>query len=187
MGNVFYLPSEFFANKYDNTVDVFSFGLVAYHLFSGRRHELNEQNEPILRYLEAIKLEFVKDLVLMATSRDPAKRMPIDFYRTMLRNYTSVSDHYFQLDEIAIKLRNQPTEAKDEVLIALNKYFMNVVRAKMRLKTSLVRRGLSTKEINSPEIDALLNKIASTFKVNQEARQQQERNIGRDDGCCVIL
>lgn len=101
-GGLYYLPLEFFMGQYDRRIDIYSFGLVMYHLFSGHRHTYTSNNQLNINKLNLIELLFVKNLILKATNINPNERKSIDYFKNIFNVYISLYEKVmkkFSIDE----------------------------------------------------------------------------------------
>lgn len=136
-GGLYYLPLEFFMGQYDRRIDIYSFGLIMYHLFSGHRHTYTSNNQLNINKLNLIELLFVKNLVLKATNINPNERKSIDYFKNILKAYLSIfekvmkkfsfdesteSDAVFALNNLIIKSVNKDLDIKLDPNCTINRH-----------------------------------------------------------------
>lgn len=167
-GARFYLPPEFYQNKYDNRIDVYSFGLIMYHLFSGKRHKIKGKGKHALKHISRIPLSVVSCLVRKATSLNPNERKFILYYRNILYLYVILLEDLFDVFDL--------TDVKDQDLIVmglndsivelLNTYYgvglefnlnNNLSQQSKLDEESLIRLAKAIKFINALKTNPVLN------------------------------
>jgi serine/threonine protein kinase len=130
-GGLYYLPMEFFMGKYDSKIDIYSFGLIMYHLFSGHRHSYMSNNQLQINKLGKIPLYFLKNMVIMATSMNPVERKTIFYYKNILEMYLKV------LNEVIKKYALEESNQLDLVIVSLNDSILEHLNDKLDLKLEL--------------------------------------------------
>lgn len=164
-GSVLYLPPEFPTGKYDNTVDLYSLGLVMYNFLSGHIHTLNNNGLPVLEKLSNIRLPFIVDLIEDSTSLIPSKRHNAKFYATRLRYFSEIFTKLLDIssNQSSIKYKDLNTSEKDALLFLLYDDIIKICLNKELLQGKLKDRGFSLNQISLPEIDNFVTMTATAL------------------------
>lgn len=137
IGGLFYLPLEFYLGKYDEKIDVYSFGLIMYHLFCGKRHSYSLNNSLILDSFGKIELRFVRTLVETATNFNIVERRSIYFYRNLLKNYLKVFNDLLTMFEMADDYAALSVNNQNLFLLSLNDYIIELIESNFTLKLDM--------------------------------------------------
>lgn len=164
IGGLFYLPLEFYLGKYDEKIDVYSFGLIMYHLFCGKRHAYSLNNTLILDAINKIELRWVRTLVETATNFNIVERKSIYFYRNVLKNYLKLFADLLDLFELGADYDQLSVYNQNLFLLAINDYLVEFIEVNF----ADVRLDMNGK----PGIDGLLGLGSSS-----EIKSKLERAV----------
>lgn len=131
IGGLYYLPYEFFAGNYDNRVDVYSFGLVVYHLMSGARHTYKKDGSLQLDRVQNIQLNFLKGLIWKATQVNPQKRGFIYNYKDVFMVYVSTLRDLFKKFEFDEYYNLLTLPNKNFVVAYLNETMIQLIEKQL--------------------------------------------------------
>lgn len=185
IGSVLYLPNEFFNSlNYTNRVDVFSYGLVLYYLFTRSFHQWSQSMPGPERYLltphlPLIRLEFIRDVVLIAANYDPNRRRDIFFYKWLFRKYCSKAE--LILNRKRDYKRAESTSEKDEILIETSPSILASVvdesKRERKLESEFVDMGISYNDLNNSNFASQIRYVTPNLSTGTPVK---------DDTGCVI-
>ncbi|RNA12941.1 LISK family kinase [Brachionus plicatilis] len=158
-GGLYYLPLEFFMGQYDKRIDIFSYGLIMYHVFSGQRHTYTANNQLNISKLNLIEILFIKNLILKATNINPNERKSINYFKNILQSYVSLAETVmkkFSLDEYPA--------LESDIVFALNNSIVKNVNKELDIKLdpdcSPTSRGQIQDEKVKKKIDRAIQHLA---------------------------
>jgi serine/threonine protein kinase len=134
IGGLYYLPYEFYAGRYDEKIDVYSFGLVMYHLFSGQRHAYNPSGMLVLEHINLVPNNFVKALIWKATQFKPIRRGMIHYYRDIFKAYTATLRRQFETSRFDELYSVLTLQQRDLAIVHLNDALVEFVERKLSIK-----------------------------------------------------
>jgi serine/threonine protein kinase len=152
IGNSYYLPYEFYTGKYGKNVDVFSFGLVMYHLFTKETHKWSQQRpsesrELIIDASNKIRLHFVDALVDLCVIKEPEERMEILVFRNITLSICT-GQHFTCWRTRATLILN--SETKDRVILRFADEIFAATLSEIVLEAKLCKAGLSLNDLRKP-------------------------------------
>ena len=127
IGGLFYLPLEFYLGKYDEKIDVYSFGLIMYHLFGGKRHAYSLNNSLVLDSINKIELRWIRSLVETATNFNIVDRKSIYFYRNVFKNYLKLFADLVEANELGGDYDELSVYNQNVFLLVLNDYLIEFI------------------------------------------------------------
>jgi hypothetical protein len=148
------MPNEFFSTTYNKRVDVFSFGLVMYHFLTCIPHKWSKSTpgpdrKLILKHMNRIPLQFLKDLILLATNDNHANRRDIFYYKWLLRKYCSCAEKLFDMSHIKDDYAKSTTKQKDLILIQSSTSILKTVSGESNIEKELINIGISYSDLKS--------------------------------------
>lgn len=164
IGGLFYLPLEFYLGKYDDKIDVYSFGLIMYHLFSGKRHSYSLNNALILDGLNRIELRFVRSLIETSANFNIIERKSIYHYRNFLKNYLKIFEDTLEMFEMTNDYNNLNIYNQNIFLLSLNDYLIEFIQVNYSLKLELNGKMNIDALAFSSELKIKLEKAAKHLK-----------------------
>lgn len=191
IGGLFYLPLEFYLGKYDNKIDIYSFGLIMYHLFSGKRHSYTLNNTLVLDYLGKIELNFVRCLVEMAANFNIIERKTIYLYRNFLKNYLKVLDDLMVMFDFKSDYESMNIFNQNLLVLTLNDYILEFIQANYAITKLDVNGKIEVDELAfTDELKSKLEKgvkhlkrLTNTLKLDQNnGKQSIIKNIETQTG-----
>ncbi|UJR31530.1 hypothetical protein I4U23_019019 [Adineta vaga] len=112
IGCVPYMPFDFYTGKYDQSLDVYTFGLTIYHLFTEKRH----QYDLLTRRIKLTDVSPIfSDLIAQCLHSEPNKRPSASEIEITLRMYKNTIEKY--IHDKCIKYGNMLLDEKNEVRI----------------------------------------------------------------------
>lgn len=185
IGSVQYMPPEFHTGHYDNTVDLFSFGLVMYHFLVGRSHKIYTDGRPILNHTHSIRVPLFQKLIQTSTSLYPQQRHNALYYFTRLRNLTDAFSSVLRNHNQLEKYQSKGPEEKDEIFLSYYDECMSIALNKNKLQASLYQNGLSENDIHKPAMEKFLNMTAKALNdIEDNKAKSQMKN---ESTTCALL
>ena len=186
IGNTFYLPYEFYTGKYGKNVDVFSFGLVAYHLFTKETHKWTharpcESRELILSSSSKIRLNVIDAVVDLCVIKDPNERMEILVFKLMLTQFYKSAchmledTHYYDLN----------AEQKDRVVLRFSDEIFAATLSEIVLESKLCEAGLSYNDLKNPETQKYLNTLSVAISGSVMNSIKNKKTQKESNACCI--
>jgi serine/threonine protein kinase len=109
-----YMPLDFYTGKYDQSLDVYTFGLTINQLFTEKQHQF----DLLTRRIELTKPSSVfADLITRCIHKDPSQRPTAIEIETTLRMYKQAIEKYIL--EKNIKYARMSTEEKNSTFITV--------------------------------------------------------------------
>ncbi len=134
IGGLYYLPYEFYAGRYDEKIDIYSFGLVTYHLFCGHRHSYNTSGMLMLDHINLIPNNFVKAMTWKATQFKPIRRGMIHYYRDIFRVYVEELRRSFELNKFDEFYEILNCQQRDMMMMYVSDALVEFVEKKLNIK-----------------------------------------------------
>jgi len=184
IGNSYYLPYEFYTGKYGKNVDVFSFGLVMYHLFTRETHKWSQQRpsesrELIIDASNKIRLHFVDALVDLCVVKDPEERMEILVFKILLYQFYKSAFHMLENTGYA----DLDSQTKDRVILRFADEIFAATLSEIVLEAKLCKAGLSLNDLRNPETQKLLNSLS--VQISGSFISSIKNNQSSSNACCV--
>lgn len=109
IGHKFYMPPEFYNGKYDQKLDIFTFGLTLYELFTEKRHDFQPSSTNIVL---GTRSPIFQDLITRCIANDPKERpQAIEIEKTLQlygRKFDkSVLKNNSEYDDLSTKEKNR--------------------------------------------------------------------------------
>lgn len=164
IGGLFYLPLEFYLGKYDEKIDVYSFGLIMYHLFSGKRHSYSMNNALILDAINKVELRFVRSLIECATNFNIVERKSIYYYRNFLKNYLKLFDTVLDEYEIMDEYEELSVPEQNTLLICISDFIVEYIQVNFSIKLDLNGRVGFDSVGFKPELKEKLDRATKSLR-----------------------
>ena len=198
IGNTFYLPYEFYTGEYGKNVDVFSFGLVMYHLFTNEKHRWSHQRpcesrELIISPSKNIRLDFIDALIDLCVKKDASERMEIIVCKVILSQFYKLARHMFQDTGYA----DLDAGMKDRVVLRFSVEILAATKSEIVLEAKLCEAGISYNDLKNPETQKYLNNLSVSIGTNfiksvknKEKSTTPEPTINQSNNqtttCCIL-
>jgi serine/threonine protein kinase len=186
IGSSTHLPNEFFIGPslYTKRVDVFSFGLCVYFIFTCTDHQWAPNASPspqrilLLPRLPAIPLTFVQILVAQAVHADPAQRKDIFFYKWLFRKYCGCAEK--MLGKSRRYRRASVVEKNRRLVKASRRLLKKVAVSATNLEAEFLDVGISYNDLNelrSRARDSVAVQVKTTLPVFAQAAATRQNRI----------
>ena len=138
-----YMPAEFFTGNYDQSLDVFTFGLTLYHLFTGTQHSF----DPLLRRIHLpLESPIFNELIQFCTDDEPDQRPSAAEIETALNLYRRPIDKLIRTKYP--KYEEYSIDRKNDIFMKCYDTFHSQLTEKITQQSSKYSAKLGTKEIN---------------------------------------
>lgn len=131
IGCPFYMPPEFVTGKYDQSLDVFTFGLTLYHLFTGTKHSYDSVLRKVSLPLES---PIFNELIQLCTDKKSNRRPSAVEIEIALNLYRRPFDKFIRTEHP--KYEEYSIDYKNEIFMKFYNTFHSQVTEKMTKQLS---------------------------------------------------
>ncbi len=157
-----YMPPEFFTGKYDQSLDVFTFGLTLYHLFTGTKHLYDSLLRRVSLPLES---PIFNELIQFCTDDKPKRRPSAVEIEIALNLYRRPFDKFIRIEHP--KYEEYSMDYKNDIFMKFYDTFHSQVTEKMTNQLSKYSSTLDDGEDNEymiPNLNVILQWLMQVMK-----------------------